>query len=159
MSIDLNALATWSYDSGTLTKLSVPTGEVTIDISANPALHLVLGKEHWKIDPTGTMYTLSELKANYDLIPEENWIERKIKWNRTSEDPPVLQIEQHIGEADYVDYNVYLLQDAPGYSELAIEMRDQLNTLRARPYTKADVIALFKNFVLGFQKLGLVDDD
>ena len=148
MSIDLNALATWTYDSGTLTHVA-SGNSVTIDISANPALHLILSAPHWKnLGP----------KDVYSDDPAD-WVERDIDWSRRLEDPPVIGVEQNIGEADHVDYNVYLLQDAPGYSELAIEMRDQLNTLRARPYTKADVIALVKNFILTFQKLGLVDDD
>ena len=148
MSVDVNTLATWSYDTGTLT--NIPTAQsVTIDIAANPALHLILTAAHWlNLGP----------KDVYSDNPAD-WIERDIKWTRASEDPPVLQIEQNIGAGDYADYTVYLLEDSPGYSELAIEMRDQFNTLRTRAYTKADTIALVKNFILAFQKLGLIDSD
>ncbi len=93
MSIDLNALATWSYDAGTLRKLSAPTGEVTIDISANPALHLALSAPHWKNLGSKTVYSSNPA----------DWVERKIKWNRVSETPPVLQIEKTIGAGDYVN--------------------------------------------------------
>ena len=148
MSIDLNALATWAYDAGTLTHVASQQS-VTIDIAANPALHLILSAPQWKNLGSKTVY--SENPAD--------WLERKIKWTRASEDPPVLQIEQNIGAGDYADYTVYLLEDSPGYSELAIEMRDQFNTLRTRAYTKADTIALMKNFILAFQKLGLIDSD
>jgi hypothetical protein len=148
VSIDLNALATWSYDTGTLTY--IPNGSsVVIDISANPALHLILSAPHWKNLGSKTVYSSDPA----------DWKERKIKWNRAGEDPPVLQIEQHIGEADFVDYTVYKLEDSETLSELAAEMTAQFNTLRTRAYTKADTVALMKNFILGLQKLGLIAGD
>jgi hypothetical protein len=159
MAYDIVSNATWSYASGTLRKLSAPTGEVTIDIAANPALHLALSAQQWKIDPTGLPLTLEEMKRDYNLIPAENWIERRIKWNRVTEDPPVLQIEQNIGAADYVDYNVYLLEDAPELSELIETLTNGFNILRARPVTKADTRAFLKVMVRIFQKTGLIDDD
>ena len=149
MSIDLNALATWSYSNGLLRKLSVPTGEVTIDIAANPALHLALSAQHWKNLGSKTVYSSDPA----------DWLERKIKWNRVTEDPPVLQIEQTIGAGDYVGFNVYLLEDAPDFSELIDTLTNGFNILRARPVTKADTRAFLKVMVRLFQKAGLITGD
>ena len=146
MSIDLNALATWSYTDGTLRKLSAPTGEVTIDISANPALHLALSAQHWKNLGSTTVYSSNPA----------DWLERKIKWNRVTEDPPVLQIEQTIGAADYKNYNVYPLEDAPDYSELFANMAAALNDGVLNGYTNSHVKTLMKNMVTALQKAGLV---
>lgn len=149
-------ISTWSYEAGLLKKLSAPTGQVTIDIAANPALHTILSAQHFKIDPTGTGYTLAQLKADYNLIPQANWIERRIKWNRVTEDPPVLQIEQNIGAADFVDYNVYLLEDAPDYSAIFSNMAAALNDGRTSGYTAAHVRVLMKNMIQAMQKAGLI---
>ena len=145
MSIDLNALATWSYDTGTLTYL--PTSvSVEINIAANPALHTILSAAHWKnLGP----------KDMYSSDPAD-WLERKIKWNRASEDPPVLQIEQTIGGADFVDYNVYLLEDAPAYSDLFDHMASVLNDGVLNGYTKVHVRALLKDMVTAMQQFGLI---
>lgn len=148
MPYDLTTKATWTYDNGTLTHVASQQS-VEIDIAANPALHLILSAQHWKnLGP----------KDVYSDDPAD-WVERDIKWNRATEDPPVLQIEQNIGQGDYVDYTVYLLEDSPGFAELATEMTAQINTLRTRAYTKADTRALVENIILAFQKLKLIPGD
>ena len=149
MSIDLNALATWSYDAGTIRKLSAPTGEVTIDIAANPALHLALSAQHWKNLGSKTVYSSDPAK----------WLERKIKWNRVNETPPVLQIEKTIGDGDYVNFNVYLLEDSPDFAELVTTLTAGFNVLRTRAATKADTRAFLKTMVRLFQKAGLITGD
>jgi len=148
VSIDLNALATWTYDAGTLTH--VASGQsVVIDIAANPALHIILSAPQWKNLGSKTVY--SENPAD--------WLERKIKWTRASEDPPVLQIEQNIGALDYADYTVYLLEDSPGFSELIDTLTNGFNVLRSRPVTKADTRAFLKTLVRLFQKADLIGGD
>lgn len=145
MSIDLNALATWSYDTGTLTH--IPTSQsVTIDIAANPALHLILSAQHWKNLGSKTVY--SEDPAD--------WVERRIRWNRASEDPPVLQVEQTIGAGDYVDYTVYLLEDAPVYRDIFDNMAAALNDGVLNGFTRVHVKALMKDMVQAMQKFGLI---
>jgi hypothetical protein len=146
VSIDLNSLATWSYDTGTLRKLSAPTGEVTIDIAANPALHTILSAQHWLNLGSKTVYS----------DDPADWVERRIKWNRVTEDPPVLQIEQNIGAADYVDYNVYLLEDAPDYADIFQAMADALNDGVLNGFTNAHIRSLLKNMVKAMQKFGLI---
>jgi hypothetical protein len=148
MSIDLNALATWSYDAGTLRKLSAPTGEVTIDISANPALHLALSAPHWKNLGSKTVYSSNPA----------DWVERKIKWNRVSETPPVLQIEKTIGAGDYVNFNVYLLEDSPDYSAIFTTMAEIHNSIRTGGSTPSHERAYVKNLVLLMQKAGLISE-
>ena len=145
MSIDLNAFATWTYDAGTLTH--VASGDsVTIDISANPALHLILSAPHWKnLGPSDV----------YSSDPAD-WLERKIKWNRASEDPPVLQIEQTIGEADYENYSVYLLEDAPVYADLFDNMAATLNDGVLDGFTRIHIRAFLEDMVTAMQKFGLI---
>ena len=146
MSIDLNSLATWTYDTGTLRKLSAPTGEVTIDIAANPALHTILSASHWlNLGP----------KDVYSSDPAD-WVERKIKWNRASEDPPVLQVEQHIGALDYVDYTVYLLEDAPDYKDLFDDIAAIRNDGVLNGYTGTHIKQEMKKQVTILQKAGLI---
>ena len=145
MSIDLNALATWTYDAGILTYIPTPQS-VTINIAANPALHTILSAPHWKnLGPSDV----------YSSDPDD-WLERKIKWNRAQEDPPVLQIEQGIGDADFVNYNVYLLEDAPAYSDLFDNMASTLNDGVLNGYTKVHVRALLKDMVTAMQQFGLI---
>ena len=148
MSIDLNANATWAYDAGTLTH--VASGDsVTIDISANPALHLILSAPHWKnLGPSDV----------YSSDPSD-WLERRIKWNRASEDPPVLQIEQGIGDADFVDYTVYLLEDAPVYSDLFDNMAATLNDGVLNGFTRVHARAIEKDRVTLWQQFGLIGGD
>ena len=148
MSIDLNALATWTYDAGTLTHVALQQS-VEIDIAANPALHIALTAPQWENLGSKTVY--SENPAD--------WLERKIKWTRANEDPPVLQIEQNIGALDYVDYTVYLLEDSPGFSELIDTLTNGFNVLRSRPVTKADTRAFVKTLVRLFQKADLIGGD
>lgn len=149
MAYDLTANATWSYSDGTLLKLSAPTGEVTIDIAANPALHLALSAQHWKNLGSKTVY--SEDQAD--------WLERKIKWNRVTEDPPVLQIEKTIGAGDYVNFNVYLLEDAPDYSDIFETMAAIHNSIRTGGSTPAHERAYVKNLVRLMQKAGLLQGE
>ena len=146
MSIDLSSLATWSYTSGTLRKLSAPTGEVTIDIAANPALHAALSAQHWKNLGSKTVYS----------DDPADWVERKIKWNRVTEDPPVLQIEKTIGAGDYVNYNVYLLEDAPDYVDIFQAMADALNHGVLNGFTPAHIRSIEKNRIKAWQKFGLI---
>ena len=148
MSYDLNANATWSYDTGTLTHVATQQS-VEIDIAANPALHLALSEPHWKNLGSKTVY--SENPAD--------WIERKIKWTRAQEDPPVLQIEQNIGAGDYEDYSVYLLEDSPDFSALIDTLTNGFNVLRSRPVTKADTRQFLKTLVRLFQKADLIGGD
>ena len=148
MSIDLNALATWTYDAGTLTHVASQQS-VIIDIAANPALHLILTAAHWKNLGSKTVYSSDPA----------DWIERDIKWNRAQEDPPVLQIEQNIGEGDHADYTVYLLEDSPGFSELIDTLTNGFNVLRSRPVTKADTRQFLKTLVRLFQKADLIGGD
>jgi hypothetical protein len=148
VSIDLNALATWSYDAGTLRKLSAPTCEVTIDISANPALHLALSAPHWKNLGSKTVYSSNPA----------DWLERKIKWNRVSETPPVLQIEKTIGAGDYVNFSVYLLEDSPDYSAIFTTMAEIHNSIRTGGSTPSYERAYVKNLVLLMQKAGLISE-
>jgi len=148
VSIDLNALATWTYDAGTLTHVASQQS-VEIDIAANPALHLILSAPHWlNLGP----------KDVYSSDPAD-WTERDIKWNRAQEDPPVLQIEQTIGALDYADYTVYLLEDSPGFSELIDTLTNGFNVLRSRPVTKADTRQFLKTLVRLFQKADLIGGD
>ena len=147
MSIDLNALATWAYDSGTLTYIPNSTS-IVINIAGNPALHTILSAPHWKNLGSKTVYSSDPA----------DWKERKIKWNRASEDPPVLQIEQTIGGADFVNYNVYLLEDAPAYSDLFDNMAATLNDGVLNGYTKVHVRALLKDMVTAMQQFGLIGE-
>ena len=149
--------ATWSYASGVLTHTQT-SQSVTIDIAANPALHQILSAQHWRINPTGTGYTLAELKADYRLIPEANWVERRIRWNRATEDPPVLAIEQTIGAGDYRDYTVYLLEDAPDYSDIFTTMAAIHNDMRVNGSTPAHERAYMKNVVRLMQKAGIIGE-
>jgi len=147
MSIDLNALATWSYDDGILTYVASQQS-VEIDIAANPALHLILSAQHWKnLGPSDV----------YSSNPAD-WLERKIKWNRASEDPPVLQIEQTIGGADFVDYTVYLLEDAPVYRDIFDNMAAALNDGVLNGFTRVHVKALMKDMVTAMQQFGLIGE-
>ena len=151
MSYDLNANSTWTYDAGTLTHVATQQS-VVIDIAANPALHLALSdppSPHWKNLGSKTVYSSDPA----------DWLERKIKWTRANEDPPVLQIEQNIGALDYADYTVYLLEDSPGFSELIDTLTNGFNVLRSRPVTKADTRQFLKTLVRLFQKADLIGGD
>ena len=147
MSIDLNANATWTYDDGTLTHVASQQS-VTIDIAANPALHLMLSAPHWKnLGP----------KDVYSDDPSD-WVERSIRWDRATEDPPVLAIEQTIGAGDYRDYTVYLLEDAPDYSDIFETMAAIHNDMRINGSTPAHERAYVKNLVRLMQKAGLIGE-
>jgi len=145
VSINLASLATWSYDTGTLTHIASQQS-VVIDIAGNVALHNILSAQHWK--------NLGS-KEVYSSNPAD-WLERKIKWTRASEDPPVLQIEQTIGGADFVDYTVYLLEDSSGYSEIFDNMADILNDGVLNGFTRVHVKSLMKDMVQAMQKAGLI---
>jgi hypothetical protein len=150
MSIDLNALATWTYDSsGTLTHVASQQS-VVIDIAANFSLHEILRAPHWYTDP--------QYKTDYSEDPAD-WLERDIKWNRAQEDPPVLQIEQEIGAQDYVDYTVIELEDAPGYSEILESMAAIDNDGVLNGYTKSHERNYVKKVVQLFQLAGLIAGD
>ena len=71
MSVDLSALADWSYETPTLTKLSGGGGSVDIDIAANVNLHMILSDQHWETTD----------RQNYSNDPAD-WTERSIRWNR-----------------------------------------------------------------------------
>ena len=148
MSIDLNANATWTYDAGTLTHVASQQS-VEIDIAANPALHLILSAPHWK--NLGPKDVYSENPAD--------WQERDIKWNRANEDPPVLQIEQTIGEADYENYTVYLLEDAPVYRDIFDNMAATLNDGVLSGFTRVHIRAFLTDMVTAMQKFGLIGGD
>ena len=150
MSVDLNALATWTYDgAGTLTHIQSQQS-VVIDIAANFSLHEILRAPHWYTDP--------QYKEVYSDDPDD-WIERDIKWNRAQEDPPVLQIEQGIGVGDYVEYTVILLEDAPRYSEILESMAAIQNDGMASGYTKSHERQYIKKIVQLFQLAGLIAGD
>ena len=145
MSIDLNALAEWTYGAGTLTHVASQQS-VTIDIAANPALHLILSAPHWK--NLGPKDVYSENPAD--------WQERDIRWNRAAEDPPVLRIEKNIGQGNYEEYEVIELEDAPDYSEILQAMTDISNDGRINGYTKSHERQYIKNIVRLFQLAGLI---
>ena len=150
MSIDLNALATWTYDAGTLTNVASQQS-VEIDIAANPALHLALSEPHWK--------NLGS-KVQYSLDPAF-WLERDIDFSRRLEDPPVIGIEATIGGADHVFYSVYLLEDAPEFSALIDSMTTFFEVVRnkQRVFTKADTRQFLKLLVRILQKADLISGD
>ena len=146
MSYDIKVASTWTYSKdGTLTHVPTGTSKV-IDIAANPALHNILSSQHWKNLGSKTVY--SDNPAD--------WVERKIKWARASEDPPVLEIEQTIGEGDYAEYTVYFLEDAPDYVDILQAMADALNHGVLNGFSPAHVRSIEKNRVRLWQKLGLI---
>ena len=146
MAYDLISNATWTYSKdGTLTHVPTGTSKV-IDITANPALHTMLSARHWKNLGSKTVY--SDNPAD--------WVERKIKWNRASEDPPVLSIEQNIGAGDYVDYTVYLLEDAPDYASIFESMANIMNDGVLNGFTKVHIREMEKKRVTLWQKIGLL---
>ena len=147
MSIDLNALATWTYDAGTLTNVASQQS-VEIDIAANPALHLALSEPHWK--------NLGS-KVQYSLDPAF-WLERDIDFSRRLEDPPVIGIEATIGGADHVYYDVYLLEDSPEFASIITDMTAFFN-LRYGTVTKAHTRQYLKGLVRLFQKADLIGGD
>ena len=147
MSIDLNALATWTYDTGTLTHVATQQS-VEIDIAANPALHLALTAPHWKNLGSKTVY--SETPSD--------WAERDIDFSRRLEDPPVIGVEQTIGGADHVFYSVYLLEDSPEFASIITDMTAFFN-LRYGTVTKAHTRQYLKGLVRLFQKADLIGGD
>jgi len=149
MAIDLNALATWSYDNGIL--MHIPTSTtIEIDIAANEDLHLILEAPHWAT--TGPTDVYSE--------NPDDWIERKLYYNRTNEDPPVLGVEQTIGQDDRVDYAIILLEDSPGFGASLQTIADTLQDgVDNPPYTRAHARVIVEEIVRIFQQADLLSYD
>ena len=145
MSIDLNALATWTYEDFTLTHVASQQS-VTIDVAANIPIHEILSSAHW--------LNLGS-KTDYSDDPAD-WVERSIQWNRASEDPPVLSVEQTIDAADYVEYTVIELEDSPDYSADLQSMADILNDGHSNGFTKAHTRQLMKKMVHLLQTAGII---
>lgn len=136
MSIDLNANATWSYESGVLTH--IPSSQsVEIDIAAVPQLHLILSAPHWKHlgDP-----------QNYSDDPDD-WIERRLYFNRSNEDPPVIGVEQTIGVGDRVDYEVIELEDTADFGTELDAIANILNHGVTNGFTGSHARQLIKKVV------------
>ena len=140
MSIDLNAIATWSYDSGVITHIASQQS-VEIDIAAVPALHEILSAPHWKY--------LGD-KTNYSSDPAD-WIERRLYFNRANEDPPVLGVEQNIGQNDRVDYTVIEIDDNATYAPALEDIATILQDGHDNGFTKAHSRELIKRVVHLFQ--------
>jgi hypothetical protein len=145
MSIDLNALADWSYETPTLTKLSGAGGSVDIDIAANVSLHLILSDQHWKT-------------TNSDVYSSDpaDWTERAIRWNRASEDPPVLGVEQTIGAADYVDYTVIELEDDATFGPILEDIATILQDGHDNGFSSSHSRQLLKEVVRALQLANLL---
>jgi len=140
MSIDLDALATWSYEPGLLTH--IPSQQsVEIDIAAVPALHLILSAPHWKHlgDP-----------ENYSDDPAD-WKERKLYFNRAGEDPPVLGVEQNIGEDDRVDYTVIELEDTADFGPILADIATILQDGHDNGFSPSHARAMLRKVVQAFQ--------
>ena len=145
MSIDLPALATWTYEDFTLTHVQSQQS-ITIDVAANIPLHEILSAPHW--------LNLGS-KTDYSDDPAD-WTERDIKWNRAQEDPPVLSVEQTINAADYVEYTVIELEDDADYGPILQHMADIDNDGVANGYTKAHERNKLKDTVKLLQLAGII---
>ena len=140
MSVDLNALATWSYEDGTLTHIATQQS-VTIDIAANPPLHMILSAPHWK--------HLGD-KTAYSDDPAD-WVERRMYFNRVGEDPPVIGVEQNIGVGDRVDYAVIELEDEASFAPILADIATILQHGHVNGFAPAHARQLIKEVVKAFQ--------
>jgi len=140
MSVDLSSLATWTYDSGVLTHVASQQ-TVEIDIAAVPALHLILSAPHWK--------HLGD-KHNYSSDPAD-WVERRLYFTRAQEDPPVLGVEQNIGQGDRVDYTVIELEDEASFAPILADIATILQHGHDNGFAPAHARQLIKEVVKAFQ--------
>lgn len=144
MAVDLNALATWSYDVGTITH--IPSAQsITIDIAANSSLHMILSDQHWET-------------VNRDVYSSDpaDWIERKLYFNRASEDPPVLGVEQNIGQNDRVDYTVIELEDDAEFGPILEDIATILQDGHDNGFTRSHSRQLLKEVVKALQTARLL---
>jgi hypothetical protein len=140
MSVDLNALATWTYDVGVLTHVATQQS-VEISIAATPELHEILSAPHWK--------HLGD-KTDYSDDPAD-WVERRLYLNRANEDPPVIGVEQNIGVGDRVDYTVIELDDTAAYGPDLEDIATILQDGHVNGFAKAHSRELIKRVVHLFQ--------
>jgi hypothetical protein len=145
MSIDLDAIADWSYETPTLTKLSGGGGTVDIDVVANFDLHMILSDKHWQTTNTNV----------YSSNPAD-WTERSIRWNRATEDPPVLGVEQTIGAADYVDYTVIELEDDASFGPILDDIATILQDGHDAGFSSSHSRQLLKEVVRALQLANLL---
>ena len=129
MSIDLNALATWSYDAGLLRKLSAPTAEYKIDIKGNEKVDQALRAQQWLTTGSKQVYSSRA----------EDWIERRIRWDGITRDPPVIEIEAGINKGDFVKYTIYPTEEAPDYKDILESMAGVLNDGVVKGFTATHV--------------------
>lgn len=122
MSINLPALATWSYTKGTLTH--VASGQsISFDVEANSELHDALATGQWKNKgPRGV----------YSSNPAD-WVERKVRFNRATETPPVIGVEKAFESNQFDWYTITEAENLPA----GLEYVDDLATLLNIPLAKA----------------------
>jgi len=140
MAYDIAANATWTYESGVITHIASQQS-VEIDIAAVPALHMILSAPHWK--------HLGD-KANYSDDPAD-WVERRLYFNRAQEDPPVVGVEQNIGQGDRVDYAVIELEDSAGFAPILADIATILQHGHNNGFAPAHARQLIKEVVKAFQ--------
>jgi len=145
MSVDLNALATWTYESGLITHIASQQS-VEIDIAAVPSLHLILSAPHW--------LHLGD-KTNYSDNPAD-WVERRLYFNRAQEDPPVIGVEQNIGEGDRVDYTVIELEDTANFGPILEDIATILQDGHVNGFSPAHSRQLLKEVVRALQTADLL---
>jgi hypothetical protein len=145
MSVDLNALATWTYENLVLTHVASQQS-IEIDVASNVALHQALSALHWKtIGPTDV----------YSDDPAD-WTERSIRWNRATEDPPVIGVEQTIGAADYVDYTVIELEDDASFGPILDDIATILQDGHDNGFSSSHSRQLLKEVVRALQLANLL---
>lgn len=145
MSVDLNALATWTYEVGVITHVASQQS-VEIDIAAVPDLHLILSDPHW--------LNLGD-KIDYSDNPAD-WVERDLRFNRVNEDPPVLGVEQNIGAGDYVDYSVIELEDSATFGPILEDIATVLQDGHDNGFSSSHSRQLLKEVVRALQLANLL---
>jgi len=138
---------TYTYEDFTLTHIG-SAQFVTLDIAANLALHEILSAPHWYLPP--------EFKADYNLADESDWVERSIQWNRATEDPPVLSVEQTIGSGNYEVYTVIELEDDASFGPILEDIATILQDGHDAGFSPAHARQLLKEVARAFQLGGLI---